>query len=118
MLAQLLRQRGVEVQSVRNAQASRDEIGALALGHVDAVVISYLELTGSPADLRYLVKRLRLRAAGAKIIAGLWPTGEAALSNADIQQAMGADGYATSLRAAVDDVLNLPQADPSKDKAA
>ena len=100
MLAQLLRQRGMATHTVRNAQVSRDAIAGLDLAGVDVIAVSYLELAGSPAELRYLIKRLRQRAPGARVVVGLWPEGEAALSDADIQRAVGADAYIGSLRAA------------------
>ncbi|RZM31822.1 MAG: AI-2E family transporter, partial [Sphingomonas sp.] len=82
MLAQLLGQRGVTVRRVPNAAVSRDTIATLDVTGVDLIAVSYLEVTGSPAQLRYLVRRLRERAPAARIIVGLWPQGEAALSDA------------------------------------
>ena len=110
-LAQLLRQRGVAVRLLSNLQASREEIGSLDLAGVDTIVISYLELSGSPADLRYLVKRLRQRAPAARVIVGLWPEGEAVLTDAGIQRTIGADLYAGSLHAAVGYALSAPDAE-------
>ena len=65
-----------------------------------------MELTGSPAQLRYLVKRLRQRAPSAKIVVGLWPEGEAALTDAAIQRQVGADHYVGSLRKAMDAITS------------
>jgi hypothetical protein len=104
MLAQLLRQRGLHPRVIANAKVSRQEIDQLDLAEIDVIAISYLELTGSPAELRYLIKRLRQRAPNARIIVGLWPAGEAALSNEGIQQAIGADAYVTSLKATAEAV--------------
>ncbi len=118
MLAQLLRQRGVTVHLVSNTQASRDAIGSLDLAGVDTVVISYLELSGSPADLRYLIKRLRQRAPAARVIVGLWPEGEAVLTDAGIQRAIGADLYAGSLDAAVRYALSALDAATTSEQAA
>ena len=104
MLAQLLRQHGIETRLVRNAQVARDAIAGLDLSDVRVVAVSYLELAGSPAELRYLIKRLRQRAPSARIVVGLWPEGEAALTDAGIQRAVGADAYVGSLRAAVETI--------------
>lgn len=38
------------------------------------VCVSYLEISGSPSGLHHLVRRLRERMPGAKILVGLWPT--------------------------------------------
>lgn len=109
MLAQLLGQRGVQVRRVANAAVSREAIATLDLAGVDVIAISYLELTGSPAQLRYLVRRLRDRAPEAWIIVGLWPQGEAALSDAAIQRALGADRYVGSLADAVTQIAEQPE---------
>ncbi|UAK25634.1 AI-2E family transporter [Sphingomonas nostoxanthinifaciens] len=106
MLQQLLKQRGVASRTISNAQVSREAIAQLDLSSVAAIAISYLELVGSPAELRYLIKRLRQRAPAAKILVGLWPEGEAALSDTTIQRAIGADTYAGSLHAAVEAALS------------
>jgi hypothetical protein len=55
--------------------------------------------------LRYLIRRLRSHAPQARIVVGLWPQGEAALADAAIQRAIGADAYAGSLGDAVEAVV-------------
>ncbi|WP_419808340.1 AI-2E family transporter [Sphingomonas sp.] len=102
MLAQLLSINGLATQTVANGQTSRDAIATLDLDDVTVIAISYLEVEGSPAQLRYLIKRLRAKAPGARVVVGLWPQGEAALSDAAIQRAIGADRYAGSLADAVE----------------
>ena len=104
MLAQLLGQRGVEARRIPNAAASRETIAMLDVAGIEVIAISYLELTGSPAQLRYLVRRLRERAPTARIIVGLWPQGEAVLSDAAIQRTLGADRYFGSLADAVAEI--------------
>ena len=116
MLVQLLAQRGVEARSIAAAAASREAIGELDLAGVAVIAISYLELTGTPAQLRYLIRRLRARAPGARVVVGLWPQGEAALTDAAIQRQLGADAYAGSLAAALD--LILAPAEPKAVHAA
>lgn len=101
MLVQLLGQRGVEARRIPNAAVSRETITTLDVTGVEVIAISYLEVTGSPAQLRYLVRRLRERAPTARIIVGLWPQGEAALSDLAIQRTLGADRYVGSLADAV-----------------
>ena len=104
MLAQLLGQRGVEARRIPNEAASRENIAMLDVAGIDVIAISYLEVTGSPAQLRYLVRRLRERAPTARIIVGLWPQGEAVLSDAAIQRMLGADRYVGSLADAVTEI--------------
>jgi len=102
MLVQLLGQRGVATRSVPHRAVSREGIDSLDLTGIGVVAISYLQLAGSPAHLRYLIRRIRQRAPEARIIVGLWPEGEAALSDAEIQHLIGADAYVGSLAQAVD----------------
>ncbi|RZL19154.1 MAG: AI-2E family transporter, partial [Sphingomonas sp.] len=101
MLTQLLGQQEVHAKRIPNTAVSRDAVQTLDLTGIDVIAISYLEVTGSPAQLRYLVRRLRARAPNARIVVGLWPQGEATLSDTGIQQALGADRYVSSLADAV-----------------
>ena len=100
MLGQILARRGWHPTIIPHQAATRDEIARLDLIGVETVIVSYLELTGSPAHLRFLIRRLRHKAPTARIIVGLWPEGEAALSDTAIQSALGADDYVGSLRKA------------------
>jgi methylmalonyl-CoA mutase cobalamin-binding subunit len=106
-LAQLLDARGFATRTVAAGETSREAIEHLDLADVAVIAVSYLELTGQPARLRYLVRRLRGRAPAARIVVGLWPQGEAALSDAQIQQTLGADRYVGSLAAAQDAITEL-----------
>ena len=110
MLLQLLAQRGVTARMVPYAAVSREAIGQLDLAGVDVIALSYLALSGSPSHVRYLIKRLRLRAPGVSIVVGLWPEGEAALSDAAIQRAIGADRYVGSLADTVEAIRTKPVA--------
>jgi len=105
MLVQLFAQRGASVRRIRHDAVSREAIGLLDLSGVSVIVLSYLEVSGSPAQLRYLIKRLRQRAPQAVIVAGLWPEGEPVLRDADLQRTLGADHYAASLDLAVEAAL-------------
>ncbi len=114
IVAQLLTAQGFAVRSVRNRDTSREAIKLLDLNDPAVVVISYLELAGSPASLRYLIKRLRTQAPRARVIAGMWLQGEAVLSDDAIQRAIGADRYVGSLADAVTVAVELAQ--PASDQ--
>ncbi len=101
MLSQLLTKRGFGATTVRHEAVGRDAIASLPVEGTMMVCLSYLEIGGTPAHLRYLVRRLRARAPGAVILVGLWPDGEAALSDEEIQRTLGADLYAGTLSDAV-----------------
>ena len=104
MLVQLLGAEGVTARTIQNQAVSREGIGSLDLSGTDVIAVSYLEVSGSPAQLRYLIRRLRQHAPTARIVVGLWPQGEAALSDAQIQHALGADKYVGSLAATVETI--------------
>jgi predicted PurR-regulated permease PerM len=104
MLVQLLGERAIATRSIPHRAVSREAIDSLDLTGIGVVAISYLQLAGSPAHLRYLIRRVRQRAPEARIIVGLWPEGEAAMSDAEIQHLIGADVYVGSLAQAVDKV--------------
>jgi predicted PurR-regulated permease PerM len=72
MLAQLLRKHGLGAEMVPHESLTRAAIGGLDIGPVGAICISYAEATGSPAHLRFLMRRLRQKAPGATIILALW----------------------------------------------
>ena len=80
----------------------RETIAQLDLSEAKVITLCYLELEGAPAQLRYLIRRLRHRAPHATLVAGLWPPGEAVLTEARAEKALGADRYVASLREAID----------------
>jgi hypothetical protein len=102
MLAQLLAQRGVASRTTPHTLVRREAIAELDVSDVEAITVSCLELVGTPAHLRYLIRRLRHRAPDATLIAGLWPPGDAVLTEPHVQKALGADRYVASLRQALD----------------
>jgi predicted PurR-regulated permease PerM len=101
MLAQLLRKHRLGTQVIPHAAVSRSAIMGLDVTGVKMVCISYLEISGTPAHLRYLLRRLRQRVPNAPILVGLWPAQEAILEDEKLRAAVGADYYVASLREAV-----------------
>jgi hypothetical protein len=101
MLAQLLRKHGLGAKVAGHEAVSRDRIRDLDLTGVAMVCISYLDISGNPAHLRYLLERLKRRAPGMPVLVGLWPVGEKVLTDAAIGRQLGADVYVSSLRDAV-----------------
>ena len=105
MLAQLLRRHGLGARVLPHEAASRAGIERVDPAGVAMVCVSYLDIAGSPAHLRYLLQRLRRRLPGAPLLVGLWPAEEAALTDRTLQGQIGADHYVTSLREAVEACL-------------
>ena len=102
MLAQLLGKHGLGTRVEAYGAASRQAVGQLDVSGVAMVCISYLEISGSPSGLHYLVRRLRARLPEAKILVGLWPDDGQDVGDDRIRNVVGADVYASNLKEAVD----------------
>ena len=64
--------------------------------------ISFLDIDGGPAHLRYLIQRLRRRLPqGAQIIVGIWPSEDAAQRDDAARTAIGASALTGSLEGTV-----------------
>ena len=109
MLSQLLERAGVPSRPVPYIEASRERIAALDLAGVSVVAISYLDLKGPTATLRYLVRRIRQHAPDTTIIVGLWPAGETDTADTSRQASIGADLCVASLREAVEAACRAAQ---------
>jgi hypothetical protein len=108
MLAQLLTKHNLGSRVAPHEAASREHIPALNIEGVAMVCISYLEISGSPAHLRYLVRRLRGRLpTGTPILVGLWRADDEVLHDDGLQSLVGADHYTTSLREAVETCVRV-----------
>lgn len=76
--------------------------GDFDISHAKLACVTYLELEGAPAHLRYLLRRLRNALPPVTVVAGLWPAGDIIRSDADLRAHVGADHYVTSVREALD----------------
>jgi hypothetical protein len=97
MLAQLLGEQGIAVRTIAAHQVDRTSIETVDLSEVSVVAVAHLEIVGSPAQLRYLVRRLRAKAPAARFVVGMWPPSDASMGDAVVQKAMGADHCVSSL---------------------
>jgi predicted PurR-regulated permease PerM len=70
MLAQLLRKHGLGARVAGYEAVSRERIRDLDLTGVAMVCISYLDISGNPAHLRYLLERLKRRAPHLSVLVG------------------------------------------------
>ncbi len=108
MLAQLLDKQGLATRVVPHAATMRTAIGTLDVAGAAMVCISYLELSGSPSHLRYLLRRLRRHLPpDVRVLVGLWPAGEAILQDERLRTAVGADYYTSSLHEALEACLEV-----------
>jgi predicted PurR-regulated permease PerM len=101
ILAQLLERQRVAARVVASAAVATDSIFRLDVTDVNLVFLSYLE-TGNFTSARYLVRRLRRRLPGVRIVVGFWMMGDDAASRLNALRETGADQIVTSLRQAVD----------------
>ena len=111
ILAQLLHKHGFGAQVLPYEAASRTNIARLNAAGVAMICVSYLEISGSPSHLRYLMQRLRNRLPGRPILVGLWPAEDAVLKNPRIRSVVGADDYTTSLHTAVEACIRHARAE-------
>lgn len=110
MLAQLLRKHAIGARVVPHEAVSRSNIIGLDTEGTAMVCISYLDISGNPAHLRYLIRRLRQKLPDAPILVGLWPQEDPVLTDDKLRGAIGADHYVTSLREGVKAVLGAARA--------
>jgi predicted PurR-regulated permease PerM len=102
MLAQLLGKHGLGARVVSHDAVSRATINSLDLRDVAMMCVSYVNISGRPAHLRYLLRRLRERQPRVPILVGLWPEDDPIMADEDLRAAMGADHYVSTLREAVE----------------
>jgi hypothetical protein len=101
MLVQLLRKRGLGARLVPYADVARNRITEFDAAGTVMACVSYLDISGEPAHLRYLLRRLRGRLPGAPLLVGLWPAEAPVLKDRALQGTLGADHYVASLHDAV-----------------
>lgn len=99
MLAGVLNKHGLKARAL----ARDEDTGAVPPEAAKAklVCLSYLDLSGCGAHLRYLIKRWRRTLPkGATVLVGLWDGSEDESALKEIEETADADAYATSLREA------------------
>ncbi len=117
MLVQLLGKHGLSGRLVGYEAVSRDNVERLDVEGVAMACVSYLDISGSPAHLRYLMQRLRQRLPqGAPILVGLWPSQDATLTDKQVQHSIGADYFTSSLADAVSSCVEAAQAAQEADQ--
>ncbi|EIF34154.1 putative permease [Burkholderia sp. Ch1-1] len=98
ILLQLLGKHGFTSRALPHEAASRASIDSLDADDVGIVCILYLQIDGIPSHLRYLVRRIRARLPKVSIVVGLWDAQDTEKWSIDLQTALGAECYATSLQ--------------------
>jgi AI-2E family transporter len=115
MLSQLLQKHGVGARVVSSDAVSRSAIDQLDTSGVAMACVSYLDISGTMAPLRHLLRRLRERLPAVPVLVGIWAPGEP-VSDADRQRAVGANHCVTSLRDAVTICLETLRSDSATEE--
>ncbi len=102
MVAQLLSKHGLRTRAEPYVAASRDAIGSLDLSDIAMICISYLEISGNPSNLHYLLRRLRSKAPEIPVLVGLWPSEDEVIRDKRMRGVIGADYYTTTLKEAIE----------------
>jgi predicted PurR-regulated permease PerM len=101
MLAGVLRKRGLGVKELGPEAVSAAHITSLTSTEAKLVCLSYLGLGNGPAQIRYLVRRLRrILPQGTLIMVCFWTEEGDQLSVKSLRENTEADAYATSLHEA------------------
>jgi hypothetical protein len=114
MLAQLLEKHGIGARVIPSEAVSVANLFRLDVTGVQMACLSYLE-PGSFNNARYLVRRLRRRLPQAKIVDGFWTLTAQEAQERDALGATRADCVVTSLRQAVEQVVNAAKDAASAD---
>jgi predicted PurR-regulated permease PerM len=105
MLAQLLEKHGIGARVVACEEVAVANLFRLEVTGVQMACLSYLE-PSSFTNARYLARRLRRRLPKAKIVDGFWTLTAQEVEARDALAATRADCVVTSLRQAVEQVVN------------
>ena len=114
ILADVLRKHGFGVTIVPHASVSRGGIREIDVTNVKLACVSYLDLSGAPAHLRYLLRRLRQSLPPVPVVVGLWPAEDAIHSDDSLRGHVNAEYYVTSLREALEVCLKEAHAAPEE----
>ena len=103
ILAQLLRRRGFEAQSLTSDDVTPNKLPHLDMAGVRIIVLSYMN-QDSITHAKYLVRRLRRRAAATKIMLGFWSLTSDELAQRKVLDETRADFVAISFKDALEEV--------------
>ena len=80
-----------------HATVARDSIASTELDSAGTIILIYADLVRSSAHLPHLIHRVRQRAPGARIVAGLWPSAADPIPYEALCDRIGADVVCRSL---------------------
>ena len=103
ILAQLLRRRGIGAQSLTSDDVTPNKLPQLDMAGVRIIVLSYMN-QDSITHAKYLVRRLRRRAAATKIMLGFWSLTSDELAQRKVLDETRADFVTISFKDALEQV--------------
>ena len=116
MLAGLLKKHGLKARAAERESISAGNIVSLVTAKARLVCLSFLGIGSSPAQVRYLVRRLRrILPSGCMILVGYWADDAADAAVKALKETAEADAYATSLHEAAEIAVNAarrPELEP------
>lgn len=107
MMAQLLHKHGLGTRTIPYEAVSRSAAFTLDVSGVRMVCLCYLDISGTPAHLRYLLQRLRKQAPDIPILVGLWSKDDVVSRDKERRAALGVDYDVLSLQEGVDCCVKL-----------
>jgi hypothetical protein len=107
MLAGLLKKHGLKARAAEREAISAGNIVSLVTAKAMLICLSFLSIGSSPAQVRYLVRRLRrVLPSGCMILVGYWADDVAGAPIKALTETVEADAYATSLHEAAEIVVD------------
>ena len=107
MLAALLKKHGLKALALDHEAISPAQIVSLEASNAKLVCLSFLGIGNSPAQVRYLVRRLRrIIPTGCMILVGHWAEDAASAPIKTLEETAEADAYATSFHEAGEIAVN------------
>jgi hypothetical protein len=119
MLAQVLGKHGMGARLIGYEEVSCEQIDTFDVTGAAMASIAYLDISGNPVHLRYLMLRLRQRLPPRiPILVGLWPADDATLKDARPRTAVGANYFTNSLEEAITSCAEAAHAAADKSASA
>jgi hypothetical protein len=113
MLAGLLKKHGLKPRVVENKAISAGNIVSLEAAKAKLVCLSFLGIGSSPAQMRYLVRRLRrILPSSCMILVGYWTDDVAGAPVKALKETAEADAYATSFHEAAEIAVDAARRGP------
>jgi len=115
ILAEILTKRGLEAKVLSHEALSAGHITSLSDTEAKLICLSYLGLDSGPAQIRYIVRRLRrILPEEICILVACWSAGEDRFDAANLLETTGADAYAGTLQEAVEACIKAAQGDQER----